>query len=314
KHLPDYESFFLFFGHANSPKNVENYDRYIAPNLDSFTRDFWEKRTLRHGRRINFFRKNVYKQGLLGSFIATVHFLSKLYGQDPQDILKARTMDEQREIFNRTLGPLFDKKMIRMLCNMPVSLYGLGIPPAQFEELSEAAGGDMAGLLKSRLERMACDFPIETNYFAWQAFGRRYDTEKKLALPRYLQERHYQTLKDHIGGVQIIHASITDFLAEQGKESFDNYVFLDAQDWMNEQQLTDLWMEVSRTAAPKARVIFRTAGIESPLGNALPTELLGLWDYNPVRSPEAVAKDRSSIYGGFHTYIHSKQESEQIAA
>ncbi|MCL4679417.1 MAG: DUF3419 family protein [Alphaproteobacteria bacterium] len=314
KHLPDYESFFLFFGHANSPKNIENYDRYIAPHLDSFTRDFWEKRTLRHGRRINFFRKNVYKQGLLGSFIATVHFIAKFYGQDPRDLLKARTMDEQRVIFNRTLGPLFDKKMVRKLCNMPVSLYGLGIPPAQFDELNNDAGGDMAGLLKARLQRMACDFPIETNYFAWQAFGRGYDTEKRKAIPRYLMEQHYETLKANASRAQIIHASITDFLGDQGKESFENYVFLDAQDWMNDKQLTDLWTHVSRTAAAGARVIFRTAGTDSPLSRSLPSDLLGLWDYNPVRSPEAVAKDRSSIYGGFHTYINSKKQSDKIAA
>ncbi|MCB1591446.1 MAG: DUF3419 family protein [Alphaproteobacteria bacterium] len=314
KHLPDYESFFLFFGHADSPKNIENYDRYIAPNLDQYTRDFWEKRTLRHGRRINFFRKNLYKRGLLGSFIATVHLLSKLYGQDPRDILKARTRDEQKAIFDRTLGPLFDKWLVRKLCNMPVSLYGLGIPPAQFDELSEDAGGDMAGLLKARLERMACDFPIDTNYFAWQAFGRRYDTEKRKAIPRYLMEEHYETLKNNASRAQIIHASITDFLADQGKESFENYVFLDAQDWMTDKQLTELWSEVARTAAPNARVIFRTAGTDSPLTQSLPSDLLGLWDYNADRSSEAVAKDRSSIYGGFHTYAQRASQRKKAAA
>lgn len=314
QHLPDYESFFLFFGHANSPKNIENYDRYIAPHLDAFTRNFWEKRTLRYGRRINFFRRNLYKHGLLGSFIATVHFVSKLYGQDPRDILKARTMDEQRAIFNRTLGPLFNKKLVRKLCNMPVSLYGLGIPPAQFDELNHDAGGDMAGLLKARLERMACDFPIETNYFAWQAFGRGYDTQKRKAVPRYLMEEHYETVKKNAAHAQIVHASITDFLASREDGSLENYVFLDAQDWMTDKQLTDLWTQVSRTAAPGARVIFRTAGTDSPLAESLPSDLLGLWDYNPVRSAEAVAKDRSSIYGGFHTYISSKKKSDKIAA
>ena len=34
KHLPDYESFFLFFGHANDKRNIENFDKYIAPHLD----------------------------------------------------------------------------------------------------------------------------------------------------------------------------------------------------------------------------------------------------------------------------------------
>ena len=314
KYLPDYESFFLFFGHADSPKNVENYDRYIAPNLDSFTRKYWEKKTLRHGRRINFFKKNLYKFGLLGKFIATVHFISKMYGQDPKKILTAKTLEEQREIFNSTLAPLFDKKLIRMLCNMPVSLYGLGIPPSQFEDLNETSKGDMAGLLKSRLERMACDFPIESNYFAWQAFGRCYDTENKIGIPRYLMEKHYETLKENADSVKIIHSSITDFLSEMEPDSLDNYVFLDAQDWMNEDQLNDLWEHVSKTAAPKARVIFRTAGIDSPLTEALSKDILGLWDYDPSKSEQSVMKDRSSIYGGFHTYILAREKIGKIAA
>ncbi len=314
KHLPDYESFFLFFGHADSPKNVENYDKYIAPHLDEFTRSFWEKRTLRHGRRINFFKKNLYQYGLLGTFIATVHFIAKLYGQNPRDLVKARDMQDQREIFERTLSPLFEKKMVRALCNMPVSLFGLGIPPAQFDELSEAAGGDMAGLLKARLERMACDFPMDTNYFAWQAFNRGYDTEKRKAVPRYLMEEHYETLKKNANSVEVLHTSITEFLSSKDAESLDCYVFLDAQDWMTDEQLTDLWTHVTHTAAPQARVIFRTAGIDSPLTEALPNNLLKQWKYDPKTSEPAVKKDRSSIYGGFHTYTLAKEQSDKIAA
>ena len=39
------------------------------------------------------------------------------------------------------------------------------------------------------------------------------------------------------------------------------YVLLDAQDWMNNEQITALWREIDRTADTRdARVIFRTAG------------------------------------------------------
>ncbi len=55
KHLPDYESFFLFFGCADSPKNIEKFDRYIAPNLDKYTYAYWNKWVFPHGRRINLF-------------------------------------------------------------------------------------------------------------------------------------------------------------------------------------------------------------------------------------------------------------------
>lgn len=302
KHLPDYESFFMFFGHADDRKNIENYEQYIAPHLDDFTRSYWESRSLTNGRRINYFRKNLYQFGLLGRFIGMVHFLSKIYGTDPSEILTAKTKKEQKEIFDRTLGPLFEKKFVKFLCNMPISLYGLGIPPSQFDALMESADGDMAALLKARLERLACDFPIQDNYFAWQAFGRGYDREFKKAVPRYLTEENYKKIKNATDRVEVHHTTITEFLQSQPVESFDCYVFLDAQDWMNAAQLKTLWREVGRTARPGARVIFRTAGEESPLTQALPKDILDLWSYDPKSSPKAVAQDRSSIYGGFHVY------------
>ncbi len=302
KHLPDYESFFLFFGCADDPKNIENYDQYIAPHLDNFSRNYWEKVVVPHGRRINLFKKNVYRYGLLGKFIGVVHRVAKLYGQDPRDILKARTLEEQKVIFDRTLGPLFDKKFVRKMCNKPESLYGLGIPPAQFDDLNESARGDMAALLKARLERMACQFPIQDNYFAWQAFNRGYDRENKIALPRYLKEENYEILKANIDRAKVVHGTITDYLDSQGANSMDCFVFLDAQDWMNAAQLNDLWSAVLAAAKPGARVIFRTAGEESPLTEALTEENLSPWEYDSSLAGPRNEMDRSSIYGGFHTY------------
>jgi len=314
KHLPDYESFFLFFGCADDPKNIENYDKYIAPNLDEYSRNFWEKQVFPLGRRINMFKKNLYKFGLLGKSIAGVHLVAKLYGQNPRDLLKAKSLQEQKEIFDRTLGPLFDKKFVKMMCGKPESLYGLGIPPAQFDELNHAAGGNMASLLKARLERMACDFPIENNYFAWQAFSRGYDRKNRKAIPRYLMEENYNTLKANIDKARVLHTSITDFLDSQSPNSFDCYVFLDAQDWMTDEQLNQLWTAVLRTASDGARVIFRTAGIDSPLTEALKNETLKPWDYDAQKAIEDNARDRSSIYGGFHVYTLDRKKMDQKAA
>lgn len=71
---------------------------------------------------------------------------------------------------------------------------------------------------------------------------------------------------------------------------------------MNDEQLNELWREVVRTGAPGARVIFRTAGEDSPLTEALEPETLAKFHYDPSLSAPAVEKDRSSIYGGFHVY------------
>ena len=300
KHLPDYGSFFAFFGHADEKQNIENYDKYIAPHLDKFSKEYWEGWSPFRGRRINYLRKNIYQFGLLGRFISVVHILAKIYGEDPREILTAKTQKEQGEIFDRTLGPIFDKKFVRFICNMPPALYGLGIPPSQFDELKGDA--QMADVLRARLRRLAVDFPIEDNYFAWQAFGRGYDRAYKRAIPRYLAEKHYETLKANADKVEVHHTSITGFLESQPPESLDCYVFLDAQDWMNDVQLNELWQEVVRTAQPGARIIFRTAGDESPLEDALEKDLRAKFHYDPSASAEAVKKDRSSIYGGFHVY------------
>ncbi len=312
KHLPDYESFFMFFGHADNKKNIENYEKFIAPNLDPFTRKYWEGYSILDGRRINYFTKNLYQFGLLGRTITLVHILARIYGKDPREILTAKTMQEQTEIFNRTLGPLFDKPFVKKMFSLPVSLYGLGIPPSQFDELLKVASdNDMASLMKERLRRMACDFPIQDNYFAWQAFGKSYDKVNKKAIPRYLQEEYYNKIKKYADRVEVYHTSLTDFMQSQPQESLDCYVFLDAQDWMNKDQLNALWSEVMRTARPGARVIFRTAGDDSPLPAALPAEMLAKWSYDPAASAEAVKHDRSSIYGGFHVYTLSETGAQK---
>ncbi|ODN70857.1 DUF3419 family protein [Methylobrevis pamukkalensis] len=302
RHLPNHEAFFRFFGHADERENTERYDRFLRDRLDPVTRDYWEARRTLRGRRINLFARNVYKFGLLGRFIGAVHLISRAYGKNPRRMLTAKSLEEQRRVFEETLAPVFDTRLVRWLCRMPVSLYGLGIPPAQFAYLSSSANGDMAGLLRRRLERLACDFPMEDNYFAWQAFSRGYDRDVRRAIPAYLHRDNYQRVQDNAGSVRALHASMTEYLATEAEAGLDGFVLLDAQDWMSAAQMTDLWREITRTAAPGARVIFRTAGEESPLPEALPPEVLGHWIYEAEASRAYTAKDRSSIYGGFHLY------------
>ncbi len=303
QHLPNHDAFFRFFGHADENENTARYDRFLKDRLPEDSRSYWEKRDLLGRRQIKLFRQNVYRFGLLGRFIGVVHLLAKLYGKDPRRMLAAHSMADQRRLFDENLAPVFDSKFVQWLCSMPVSLYGLGIPPAQYAYLSADAGGDVASLLRARLERLACDFPLETNYFAWQAFGRGYDRIEQRAVPPYLRRDAYEAVKANADRISVHHESMTVKLAHQDAETLDGYVLLDAQDWMTPVQMTELWTEITRTAKPGARVIFRTAGVDSPLEAALPAEIRSQWSYDPSTVAGYVAKDRSSIYGGFHLYI-----------
>ncbi|WP_336981252.1 DUF3419 family protein [Altererythrobacter fulvus] len=300
-HLPDYAHFRRFFGDADAKENVQAYRRYIAPHLDERSRAYWEARDLMGRRRISIFARGAYRYGLLGNFIGLAHFLARLHGVNPRDILQAEGVEAQRAHFEAHFVPIFDKPLIRLLTNHPASLFGLGIPPAQYDKL--AAGRSMATVLRERLEKLACDFPFAENYFAWQAFGRAYEKVPQASLPPYLQERHYDALRERIERLDVIQANMTDHLFKQEAQSVDKFLLLDAQDWMTDRQLNELWGQICRTAAPGARVLFRTADEPSLLPGRLARGLLDMWDYREERSAELTKQDRSSIYGGTHLYV-----------
>lgn len=303
RYLPTYEDFFQFFGYANTPQNRQNYDDFLVHKLDDTTRRYWQKSLPIRGRRINMFARNLYRYSLLGRFLGILQTVARMHGKRLNEMLAARTPAEQRATFDRVIAPLFDSRLVKALSKMPVSFYALGIPPAQYDELSKASNGDPAGLIRRRIEKLACDFPMTDNYFAWQAFGRRYDTLGRQGVPSYLQEKTYNVVRERTDRVETHLASMTDFLEKQPVESLDCYVLLDAQDWMNQEQITALWRQITRTAAPGARVIFRTAGPDSPLEQKLPPEVIGRWTYEGEDAQKYFDQDRSSIYGGFHVYV-----------
>jgi S-adenosylmethionine-diacylglycerol 3-amino-3-carboxypropyl transferase len=302
QNLPDYRTFFRFFGRADAPANVGVYDQLLRARLDPATRAYWDKRRAFGRRRIGVFARNFYRHGLLGHFLGAGHALARLYGLDPSVILEARTLEEQRALYKERLAPIFDRPLVRWMMKQPASLYGLGIPPAQYKALAADSPMGIAEVLSQRVERLACDFAVADNYFAWQAFGRRYAPGPNPSLPPYLQEGNFDAVRSRSERVRYVQRSLTETLRASPAGSFDRYVLLDAQDWMTDGDLTALWGQITRTARPGARVIFRTAAEGRLLPGRLPDDLLGRWRYEEERSRELGRQDRSSIYGAFHLY------------
>jgi S-adenosylmethionine-diacylglycerol 3-amino-3-carboxypropyl transferase len=308
RHLLDYPALHRFFAEADTRENVRAYEDHIRPHLDETSRRYWDKRNLFGRRRIGYFRTNLYRHGLLGTFIGASHLLARMHGRNPRKMLAAKSLEEQRTIFESELSPLFEKRHIRWLLNKPSALFGLGIPPSQYAALK----GDethMSNVVHQRLERLACGFDLADNYFAWQAFGRRYAAGGSGPLPPYLMPQNFDTLRSRIGDVEVQHRSLTEYLVSKDAASLDAYVLLDAQDWMNDEILNALWREIERTARPGARVIFRTAGEDSILPGRVPERILSKFAYDAETCRALAAKDRSSIYGGFHLYVHKAAEA-----
>ena len=283
-------------------ENVEKFDRLISAALPGDARDYWDSRDALGRRRITAFARGFYRTGLLGRFIGMGHVTAKLLGVDIRALLAAKNQEEQRKIFDTSIAPVFDNALLKWIVERPSALYGLGIPPAQYTALAGDDAGGITAVLRKRLETLSCAFPLKDNYFAWQAFNRGYDPAPDGSRPPYLEERNFELVRARAERIDVRHASMTDFLAQSPDNSADCYVLLDAQDWMNDEQLGALWEQMTRTARPDARVIFRTAADERLLPGRLPAPILNAWAYDEERSRLLHARDRSSIYGAFHLY------------
>lgn len=310
KYLPNYEDFFAFFGYGKHDKNKDNYQTYIAPNLDADTKKFWESNSLigriTHGKRINFFKKaGLYEHSRNAHFLRIFNKFSQIMGCKPEEILKAKTPEEQLKLYEKYLEPFFNSFFIKAVGKMPVTLFGLGIPPQQYDELKKDldADGNIIDIYRERAKKLAVEYPIYENYFAWQAFARKYDTENRQAVPEYLKEENYEVLKANVDKISTKNGSVTEEIKQNEFGTFNRFVFLDAQDWMNAEMMTELWNAIAEKSESGSRIIFRTAGITSPLEKNLPKELFDKFDYKQELSKELFKQDRASIYGGFHLYI-----------
>jgi S-adenosylmethionine-diacylglycerol 3-amino-3-carboxypropyl transferase len=298
--LPDHSSFDDFFGKADLPANTRHYDRFIAGHLDPTTRAFWDAGIAR--RRITQFERGFYRFGLLGRFLGVVHLVARLGRVGFKPLLAAQTLDAQKVFFDTKVAPLFEMRLVRFLARRRASLFGLGIPPAQYDKLAADGDGDVIPVLRERVRKLMCDFPIQQNYFAWQAFGRGYSRDTPRSVPPYLAPENFDALRAGAANVRVLNRSLTDQLAEEPGGSKHGYVLLDAQDWMTDAQLNALWREITRTAAPDATVVFRTGGAADILPGRVDAAILDQWRYAATESAAGFANDRSAIYGGFHVY------------
>lgn len=308
--LPGYEGFFEFFGFGKSDHAVADYQTFIAPRLNENARRFWESKTfsgaITNRRRIDFFSgKGLYAHSRSGRFLKFFQRFAHLLGTRPEKVLEAKTPREQLELYERHIAPFFDSPPIKIIGKLPVTMFGLGIPPQQYDELKKnlAAGENIIDLYKKRVKRLAVDFPIDENYFAWQAFASCYDTKNLRAIPDYLKRENYEKLRAAGGKIETKIGSVTDEIKNQPKNTFNRFVFLDAQDWMNRNAIIELWQAVADFGAQNSRIIFRTAGANSPIETHLPKDLREKFVYEKDLSEHLFKQDRSSIYGGFHLYI-----------
>jgi S-adenosylmethionine-diacylglycerol 3-amino-3-carboxypropyl transferase len=300
----DYSEFWQFFGEAASPSNARLYRDRLWPLLDQQARAYWDKRNIIGRPRHAFFTDGFYRHGLLGRFIGLAHRVAKLAGIDLAALLTGKIDSPERvEALNR-LRSLFRSRLACLLMRTPALLFGLGIRPPQRALLRREA--PLNEVLLRRLLRLIDGHPNDSNYFAWQALHRSYPGPGDRCLPPYLQRRQFARMRNDAGLIIPIHAGLQPFLESLPAREVDAVMLLDSQEWMAPDEIRNLWAAIDRAGSEQVRVIFRTAGAESPLEGERLASLREIWCRDEERSAVGFELDRSGIYGGFHCYVRRR--------
>jgi S-adenosylmethionine-diacylglycerol 3-amino-3-carboxypropyl transferase len=295
-----YSEFWRFFGEAASPENSQLYRERLRLVLDSAARAYWDKRNVIGRPRHAYFTDGFYRHGMLGRFIGIAHVLAKLARIDLSALLNGKPDAPERVKALDRLHRLFHSPLARLITGTPALLFSLGIPPQQRVLLG--GGAPLNEVLHERLLRLINVHPNETNYFAWQALHRSYPGPGDRCLPPYLQRSQFERMRNGAGLIIPVHANLRLFLESLPAREVDAVVLLDSQDWMAPDEIRALWNAIDRTGSDNVRVIFRTAGVESPLESPELASLREIWRRDEERSAIGFAQDRSGIYGGFHCY------------
>jgi S-adenosylmethionine-diacylglycerol 3-amino-3-carboxypropyl transferase len=302
KHLPDYESFFTFFGLANDRRNPGRFELFVAPHLSEADRRYWLKPRRLKGRRIDWFATGFYQRSRLGQLLGFIHRSLGAIGRSPRRLLDASDTAERCRVFDEVFSPMYSNALLGLISKSPLSVFSLGIPPSQHKEMHKDANGELFNEYRRRTRRLICEWPLEENYFAWQALGRCYDSEKRRGVPDYLRPEHYEAIKSRLHHLDTRLTSTVDELESTRPGAFNSFVFLDSQDWMPPPAIERQWRAIARVAEPGSRIIFRTAASGSPIERSLPPDLLERFRYHREESAEFYRADRAAIYGGFHLY------------
>jgi len=297
----DYSEFWQFFGEGSSPDNAQLYRERLRPMLDAQARAYWDKRNIIGRPRHAYFTDGFYRHGMLGRFIGLAHVLAKFARIDLAALLTAKIDAPERIEALERLDRLFHSRLALLLTRTPALLFSLGIPPQQRALLG--GGAPLNEVLHQRLLRLVNGHPNDTNYFAWQALNRSYSGPGDRCLPPYLQKGLFARMRNDAGLIIPVHANLRQFLQGLPAREVDAVVLLDSQDWMAPDEIRALWDAIDRTGSDNVRVIFRTAGKQSPLESDELAPLRQIWCRDEERSEIGFELDRSGIYGGFHCYV-----------
>lgn len=303
----DYDSFFALFGKGRSPYARQMYFDAVRPYLSAQARAYWDKHIaffLGKGWRKSFYFRGT--SGLLAKLVLTNAHVAHRLREPIEDLLEARSVEEQREIYYSKIRKRFWTPWLKWFLSQSVTLTLLGVPWPQRDEITSQYPGGVAKFIRDAVEAVVTELPFHDNYF-WRVYFQGHYTPD--CCPEYVREENFGRLKTLVKRLKIHTGTVTDFL-RQTEPGVSKFVLLDHMDWMasnHPEGLADEWNAILDSARPGARVIFRSAGLKVSYLDRLTVkhrgrerELGGLLRHHTAQAAKLHTRCRVHTYGSFY--------------
>ena len=307
RHL-DYDTFWKLFGKGCLPEWNNVYVHHLRPNLSTEARQYWDRKgtMFQKGRR-----KSFYFRCTSGTFAMFVNYyvdrIAKM--RDAVNaLLAAENVEQQKSLFEQyDLAKKLWRPMIKFAMRRDVTLSLLGVPRAQRKQIDEQYPGGILQFVVDRVEAVFTKIPLKDNY-AWRVYlTGEYSPD---ACPEYLKRENFDRLKAGVVDHVTTHTNTVQGFLESIDQPVTRLVLLDHMDWLSRDPakkiLTAEWQAIVNKAAPNARILWRSAGLDGTFINPIEVVVDGkkrkleeLLHYNHTLANELHAKDRVHTYGSF---------------
>ncbi|MCL2743026.1 MAG: BtaA family protein [Planctomycetaceae bacterium] len=303
----DYETFFQMFGNGHVVGIKGLYEKRLRGELSPWARRYWDKRIKRY---FDSKRKSFYFCGTTGAFARIINNIMdkyKLRGE-AYELLNAKTLDEQKEIW---FGKVRDKlwsKFVKFLINRDTTLSMLGVPKSQRKQIETQYDGGVVKFVQDCLDAVFGELPIQDNYF-WRVYATGSYTPS--CCPEYLEEQNFAALKSGLVDRISTHSdTVEGFLRKNPDVKISRFVLLDHMDWLSHHlypALVSEWEAIIACAAENTKIIWRSGGLRTEYIDTVPVDWYGekkqlgeVLTMYPERATELHKLDRVHTYGSFY--------------
>jgi S-adenosylmethionine-diacylglycerol 3-amino-3-carboxypropyl transferase len=221
--------------------------------------------------------------------------------------LEAKSLAEQRDIYERHLAQKFWSRPMRFAMNRDTTLSMVGVPKAQRRQVESQYEGGVVKFVQDAVETVFCKLPLADNYF-WRVYMK--GEYSRACCPEYLKEDNFERLKGGLVDRLSTHTDSVQGFLDKFPGQISRYVLLDHMDWLSDKffPLLELeWKGILQRAAPAARLIWRSGGLRTDFLDRVQVERGGqlrkvpeLLTFHRDLAAELHAKDRVHTYGSFY--------------